>query len=143
MIFSAYFDRRKTNPLIDVKFWRQACLPSGLFGSELFSLTDNQLNKLERCQQWFLKNILYVPKCTPNLFLLRISNLNSIASEVDTRRLLFLGGLITEQKISPTVRYLFRARIDSFFNADLTSLSLYPVSMKPLINMILLHHCQL
>ena len=39
MIFSSSFDRRKTNPLIFVKFWRQACLPSLLFGSELFSLT--------------------------------------------------------------------------------------------------------
>ena len=55
--FSADFDRRKTNPLICIKFWRQACLPSLLFGSELFSLTDNHLNKLEGCQQWFLKNI--------------------------------------------------------------------------------------
>ena len=110
-----------------IKFWRQEdCLPFLLFGSELFSLTDNQLNKLERCQQWFLKNIFYVPKCTPNLFLLRISNLNSIESEVNTRRLLFLGRLITEQKISPTVRYLFRTRIDSFFNADLASLGFIP-----------------
>ena len=53
MIFSSSFDRRKTNPLIFVKFWRQACLPSLLFGSELFSLTPSLLLKLERCQLWF------------------------------------------------------------------------------------------
>ena len=34
MIFSSNVDRRKTNPLIYVKFWRQACLPSLLFGAE-------------------------------------------------------------------------------------------------------------
>ena len=34
MIFSSKFDRRKTNPLIYIKFWRQACLPT-LFGAEL------------------------------------------------------------------------------------------------------------
>ena len=38
MIFSSDFNRRKTNPLIYVKFWRQACLPSLLFGTELFTL---------------------------------------------------------------------------------------------------------
>ena len=36
MIFSSDFDRRKTNPLIYIKFWRQACLPCLLFGTELF-----------------------------------------------------------------------------------------------------------
>ena len=35
ILFSANFDRRKVNPFIYVKFWRQACLPSLLFGSEL------------------------------------------------------------------------------------------------------------
>ena len=39
MIFSANFDRRKTNPLIYVKYWKQVCLPSVIFGSEIFSLT--------------------------------------------------------------------------------------------------------
>ena len=28
MIFSSSLDRRKVNPLIYVKFWRQACLPT-------------------------------------------------------------------------------------------------------------------
>ena len=70
MIFTCNFDRRKTKPLICIKFWREACLPSLLFGAELFSLNTTQLNQLgaelfslntaqlnqlERCQQWFLK----------------------------------------------------------------------------------------
>ena len=66
MIFSSSFDRRKTNPLIFVKFWGQACLPSLLFGSELFSLTPSLLLKLERCQLWFLKNISKVTKSQRN-----------------------------------------------------------------------------
>ena len=36
MIFSSDYNCRKTKPLIYVKFWRQACLPSLLFGTELF-----------------------------------------------------------------------------------------------------------
>ena len=42
MIFSN-FNRRKTKPLISIKFWRQACLPSLLFGTELFTLNASQL----------------------------------------------------------------------------------------------------
>ena len=48
-IFSSDLNHHKTNPLIYIKFWRQACLPSLLFGIELFSLNANQLIKLERC----------------------------------------------------------------------------------------------
>ena len=55
MIFSSDFNCRKTNPLIYVKFWKQACLPFLLFGTELFALNASKLIKLESCQQWFLK----------------------------------------------------------------------------------------
>ena len=51
MIFSSDFDRRKTKPLVYIKFWKQACLPTLLFGAELFSITTSWLSKLERCQQ--------------------------------------------------------------------------------------------
>ena len=64
MILSSYFDRRKTKPLIYIKFWKQACLPCLLFGAELFSLNKSQLCQLERCKQWFLKNVFFM---CPNL----------------------------------------------------------------------------
>ena len=60
MIFSSHLDRRKVNPLIYVNFWKQGCLPTHLFGAELFTLTPGLLLKLERCQSWFLKYIFYV-----------------------------------------------------------------------------------
>ena len=78
MIFSSNFDRRKVNPSIYIKFWNQACLPSLLHGSELFTLTSSLLAKLERCQQWFLKNIFYVPNFPPIRLILKLSGLNSI-----------------------------------------------------------------
>ena len=89
MIFSSDFDRRKTKPLIYIKFWKQACLPCLLFGAELFSLNKSQLCQLERCQQWFLKNVFYVPKFAPGHILLKISNLNSIESEIDLKNSCF------------------------------------------------------
>ena len=35
MLFSARFDRRRTNPLVYPKFWKQTCTPCLVFGSEL------------------------------------------------------------------------------------------------------------
>ena len=52
MIFPSNFDHRKVNSFIYIKFWRQACLPSLLDGSELFTLIPFLLAKLERCRQW-------------------------------------------------------------------------------------------
>ena len=65
MIFSSNVDRRKTNPLTYVKFWRQGCLPSLLFGAELFTITPSSLLELERCQSWFLTKLFYVPDFAP------------------------------------------------------------------------------
>ena len=58
MIFSAIIDRHKTDPLIYVKYWKQVCLPSLLFVSEIFSLTPTLLTRLERCQRWFIKSVV-------------------------------------------------------------------------------------
>ena len=49
-IFSSNLDCRKINPLVYDKFWRQACLPSLLYGAEIFTLTPTLLTKVERCQ---------------------------------------------------------------------------------------------
>ena len=64
LIFASNFDRRKVNPLVYVKLWKQACLPSLLFGAELWTLTPTLLLKLERCQYWFLKHFLCSRVCT-------------------------------------------------------------------------------
>ena len=88
MIFSSNFDCRKVNPLIYVKFWRQACLPTLLNVAELFMLTPTLLLRLEHCQSWFPKNILYVSKFAHGPLVLLLSCLNSIESEIAIRKLL-------------------------------------------------------
>ena len=123
MIFSSDLDRRKVNPLIYVKFWRQARLPTLLFGPEL---TPTLLLRLERCQSWFLKNIFYVPKFASSPLLQKLSGLNSIESEIAIKKLLFLGRLIKEPKMSPAVKSLFDSRTKSFFNSDIPSLAVLP-----------------
>ena len=65
LIFASDFDRRKVNPLIYVKLWKQVCLPSLLFGAELWTLTLTLLLMLELCQYWFPKHVFYVPEFAP------------------------------------------------------------------------------
>ena len=124
LIFASNYDRRKVNPLIYVKFWKHACLPSLLFGAELWTLTLTFLLKLERCQYWFLKHIFYVPEFAPGPLLLKLSGLNSIESDVAIKKL--LGRLITEPKMSPLIKNLFDSRTKSFFDFDISSLGVLP-----------------
>ena len=133
MTFSSDFDRRKTKPLIYIN-----CL---LFGAELFSLNKSQLCQLERCQQWFLKNVFYVPKFAPGL-LPKISNLNSIESEIDLKKLLFLGRLITEPNLCAVVKGLFCSRAASFFEADFTPIGVLPSICEALNKYDLFHYFQ-
>ena len=132
MIFSSNVDRRKTNPLIYVKFWRQACLPSLLFGAELFTITPSLLFELERCQSRFLQKLFYVPDFAPRALLLRLTELNSIEPEIDIRKLLFLGHLVDEPKMAPSVRNLLKNRTESLLDKDVKSIGILPSICKAL-----------
>ena len=138
MLFSSNFDGRKVNPLIYIKFWRQAYPPPPpptlLYGTELFTLTPTLLTKVERCQQWFLKNVLYVSKFAPCQLLLKLSGLWSIGSEIDLRKLLFLGRLLTGDKMAPVVRNLFQIRSQNYFVANIVSLGVLPSVCEALHN---------
>ena len=94
IIYSSHLDHRNVNPLTYVKFWRQACLLSLLFGAALFTFIPGLLLKLQRCQSWFLKDIFYAPSFTHGPILLKMLGLNSAASEIAIKKLLFLGLLI-------------------------------------------------
>ena len=43
LIFASNFDRHKVNPFVYVKLWKHLCLPSLLFGAELWTLTPTLL----------------------------------------------------------------------------------------------------
>ena len=85
MLFSADFDRRRMNPMVYIKFWRQACILALLFGEELWTVTKSGLEKLERCQRWFLRKPFHLLDFADSLLLNVIRGLSyywiSVASE--------------------------------------------------------------
>ena len=139
MIFSPDFNRRKTNSLIYVKFWRQACQSSLLLGTEIFTSNASQLIKFERCQQRFLKNIFFAPR----LLLLKLSGLNSIEAEIDLKKLMLWGRLITEPEMATAVRSLFSRRLDSFFDVNITSRGVLVTICDSLHKFNLFHYLEL
>ena len=76
-ILSVGFLRKKVNqtPLIYIKLKKQTCLPSLVFGSELWSLTKTDIACLEHCQNWFIRKVFNLPKFSSHLFLVKISGL--------------------------------------------------------------------
>ena len=136
MLFSANFDHCKVNPLVYITLWRQACLPSLLYGTELLTITPTLLEKFERCQQWFLKHVFYVPEFARKRLLLKLSHLNSIESKIALRKLLFLGRLITGHKMTLALQSLFELRSKSLFDANIISLGFCPVFVRLCTNLI-------
>ena len=122
MIFASGFDCWNVNPFAYIKFWWQACLPFLLCSVELFTPTPTLIEKFERRQQWFLKKSLFITKFTLKQLLLKLSELNSVESEIALRKFLYLGHLITETKMTPAVHKLFDTRAESFFDTSIDSL---------------------
>ena len=89
-----------------------------------------------RCQQWFLKHVFYVPEFAPKRLLLKLSRLNSIESEIALKKLLFLGCLITGQKMTPALQSLFELRSKSLFDANTNFLGVLPVFVRLCTNLI-------
>ena len=95
MILSMGFDRKKVNPLIYIELiWKITCLPSLVFGSELWSLTKTDTACLERCQNWFIRKVFNLPKFSSYLLLLKISSLISVENEIAKRKLFFFARMV-------------------------------------------------
>ena len=105
-----------------------------------FTLTSSQLLKLERCQSWFLRIIFYAPKFAPRVLLLKLSNLNSVEAEVDIKKTLILGRLITQANMAETVKSLFLVRVENYFDSRFSSLGAIPSICETLRKYDLFQH---
>ena len=113
ILFSARFDRRRTNPLVYLKIWKQACILCLLFGSELWNLTPSDIEKLERCQRWFVRKVFYLPNNSDVSSLQSISGLTSVQLQMDIRKLFFFARIVSNAGTSPVVRDIFKCRVKS------------------------------
>ena len=97
--------------MIYVKFWKKVCIPTLLFGAELWTVTKTGLEKLERCQRWFLKKLFCLPGYIESSILYIISGLPTISTLLHQKRLYFLGRIISFKKIPKIVSDIFMARL--------------------------------
>ena len=115
MLFSARFDRRRTDPLVYLKIWKQACILCLLFGSELWNLTTSDIEKLERCQRWFVRKVFYLSNHSDASRLQSISGLTSVELQIDIGKLFFFARIVSNDGMSPVVRDIFRFRAKEYF----------------------------
>ena len=71
------------------------------------SLTPTLLSRLERCQRWFLKIVFHVPKFASSILIERLACVNSVESDIEYRKLLFIDRLLSVPNIPITVKTLF------------------------------------
>ena len=71
---------------------------------------------------WFLKIIFFCTKICPRFTDFTACRSHSIESEIDIRKLLFLGRLLTEPKMTFVVKSLFQYRATSYFDPNIKSI---------------------
>ena len=98
------------------------------------------LLNLECGQLWFLTHIFHLPIFAPSILLLKMSGLVSVASEIASRKLYFLGRLITEPNMVPAVRNLFDSRTESYFDANVTHVGVMLSISEMLVKYNLFHY---
>ena len=95
------------NLMVYIKFWRQACIP------ELWTVTKSGLEKLYRCQRWFLKKLFHLPGFVDSLLLNVINGLPTIGSLLHQKKLYFLGRILTLPKVPKVVLNILMLNVDS------------------------------
>ena len=86
----------------------------------------------------FLKIIFFVPKFAPNLIILQLGGLKSIEPEIDIGKLLFLGRLLTEPKMTSWLKAFFSSELRAILIQILSQLVFYQVFVTPCVNTICL-----
>ena len=62
----------------------------------------------------------------------RLACVNSVESEIEYRKLLFIGRLLSEPNIPITVKILFRTRIESFYDEKISSIGVFSTIFEAL-----------
>ena len=109
--------------MVYLKFRRLACIPALLYGAGLWTVTKSGLEKLERCQRWFVKKLFHLPDFVDSLLLNVISGLLTIGSLLHQKKLSFLGIIFTLPNVPKVVLDIFKLRLN-MLNVDSDSKSI-------------------
>ena len=93
------------------------------FGAELWTVTKSGLEKLERCQRWFLKKLFHLPDFVDSLLLNIISGLPTVGSLLHQKKLYFLGRILTLPEVPNVVLDILKLRLN-MLNVDSDSNSI-------------------
>ena len=82
------------NPLTMRRIYNAVVLPKTLYGCEMwFNIHASHLTSLERAHRFCIKFMQFLPKTTSTDVALALFGINSLESEIDYRKLVFLGQL--------------------------------------------------
>ena len=106
------------NPITSFHLYRSIVLPKGLYGAELWNcLSPSQEETLERAHRFCIKLIQGLPKQTRSVIALGLIGSNPIISEIDRKKIIFLGQLC---RLPPGAihKQLFNHRLFSVLHAS-------------------------
>ena len=113
-----------TNPVIYLKLWNSICIPSLLYGCELWSLGVTQLTRLEGLQRWFIRRVMLLPKRSYSIPTIRCAELLSVESQIAGRKLLYFARVITRDR-EGLVHDIFEKRMHKCINSSISSLGYF------------------
>ena len=109
------------NPFVYIKFWRNLAYHLKLlFGFELSTVTPNLLQKLERCQMWFLK-IIFLYQNLP-----QVHQFYSLQVSVQLNLKLILESFSSLAACWLNRNCLFQSRATSYFDTNIKSVGVLP-----------------
>ena len=73
-----------------------------------------------------------MPKFASSIFIERLAGVNSVESEIDYRKLLFIGRLLSYQTYQLLLKTLFRTRIESFYDEKISSIGVFSTIFEAL-----------
>ena len=66
-----------------------------------------------------------MPKFASSILIERLAGVNSVESEIEYHKFLFIGRLLSARNIPITVKKLFRTRVDSFYGERISSICVF------------------
>ena len=76
--------------------------------------------------------MFHAPKFASSIFIERLAGVNSVESEIEYRKLLFIGRLLSVPNLPVTVKTLFRTRIESFYDENISSICFFSTIFEAL-----------